>query len=144
MHTLFNLYSFTLSKAHNSAITWPCYVRSRSRARDCFGGSTDIVAVPNSPAVKMQKDKIRLQPNPYEKANYLSRISFHWVSDFMALGSKGQVQPQDMLDILETERSNKLFQTLDHRWRQELSRWVNVRVMAGNGYTPSGSSLDVW
>ena len=69
-----------------------------------------------------EEEKLRLRPNPLSTANPLSQVSFHWVNDFMVRGSKGQVEPQDMFEVLDQNRSDRLFRELEAKWKSE-SRW---------------------
>ena len=64
-----------------------------------------------------------VQPaNPLATANFFSRLTFHWVQRFMIRSSQEQVQPKDMLRIMEEERSHRLFEDLDLAWTRERKR----------------------
>ena len=72
-------------------------------------------------------------------ANVFSQLSFWWISGFMARGNEGsRLGQEDMLEVLDDEKSETLFRNLDREWKAEQARYQD-----GHGRTSDGRT-DGW
>ncbi|XP_049951743.1 ATP-binding cassette sub-family C member 4-like isoform X1 [Schistocerca serialis cubense] len=69
----------------------------------------------------MDASKRRANPNPRVAANPLSVLTFWWMKDLFVLGSKKDLEVDDLYDTLDGDFSEDLGQKLEENWRKELA-----------------------
>ncbi|XP_041372536.1 ATP-binding cassette sub-family C member 4-like [Gigantopelta aegis] len=63
------------------------------------------------------------KPCPYDKANWLSRISFWWLTPLFISGFKRPLTSSDIYDVSREDKSAQLEKILERTWKQELRRY---------------------
>ena len=58
--------------------------------------------------------------NPRADANYFSRFSFWWIHELFAVGLKRQVTEDDLYEVLEEHKSEKIHNRFSQLWADEL------------------------
>lgn len=61
-------------------------------------------------------------PNPVERANLCSRLFYCWLNPIFKKGYKKELEVQDLYDVPDEDRSEKLGDRLEKEWRKELSQ----------------------
>ena len=60
----------------------------------------------------MNEKNIKSSPNPYEKANIFSKITFSFISPLLSLGKKRPLKDEDLFDLVESDESKYLAEKL--------------------------------
>jgi ATP-binding cassette subfamily C (CFTR/MRP) protein 1 len=64
--------------------------------------------------------KSERQKTPYQKANFLSRMAFHWVQPIASKGKAGKLTEDDLM-LAESEESNFCYDQFIKNWNKELN-----------------------
>ena len=62
------------------------------------------------------------KPNPYESANFFSRIFIFFISPLLKLGKKRPLEDEDLPDTCKEEESILLSTKLENEWNKELKK----------------------
>lgn len=71
--------------------------------------------------IKYERLKIDKE-NPVSSANFLSIISFWWMNSILQLGSKRQIENDDLFHVLHTDKTRVVTDSLRNTWNQGLKR----------------------
>ncbi|XP_076312434.1 ATP-binding cassette sub-family C member 4-like isoform X1 [Tachypleus tridentatus] len=61
-------------------------------------------------------------PNPFENANFLSRILFWWVIPFFLKGSNKELEEEDLYNNCDSDSSERLGDILQREWNKEIGK----------------------
>lgn len=64
----------------------------------------------------------QLPPNPYERANPLSKLLFFWVFPLFSKGYNKDLEEQDLYAVLKQDETSKIGDSLERAWNVELER----------------------
>ena len=64
--------------------------------------------------------KSERQKTPYQKANFLSRMSFHWIQPVASKGKAGKLTEDDLM-LAESEEANFCYNQFIKNWNKELN-----------------------
>ncbi|XP_046581519.1 ATP-binding cassette sub-family C member 4-like isoform X2 [Haliotis rubra] len=64
----------------------------------------------------------RRKPCPYDKANWLSRMTFWWISGLFRNGYKKDLDISDMYDVCQEDESSQVVRTLERCWKDEIQK----------------------
>ncbi|XP_039258783.2 ATP-binding cassette sub-family C member 4-like isoform X1 [Styela clava] len=64
----------------------------------------------------------KLRPNPMYRANIFSYLSYWWLNDFFAEGSKRALQESDMFELDASNMSVGITSDLERNWEKEIQR----------------------
>ncbi|XP_063700314.1 ATP-binding cassette sub-family C member 4-like [Culicoides brevitarsis] len=70
----------------------------------------------------METTQKPLKPNPREKANFLSLLTFWWTIDFFKLGYRKVIEFGDLFKPLQCDHSEVLGNRLEHEWFKEVQK----------------------
>ncbi len=68
--------------------------------------------------------KSERQKTPYQKANFLSRMSFYWMQPVASKGKAGKLTEDDLM-LAESEESNFCYNQFVKNWSKELNEEKN-------------------
>ena len=71
----------------------------------------------NKPAVSSRPTA----PHPYDSANWLSRVTLHWINSVLRLGSGKPLEKEDIFPVREADGMNQLVQKLEIEWQREVN-----------------------
>ena len=72
---------------------------------------------------RKREASMKPEPNPKQKAGFLSLLSFWWMEGIMRKGNQTTLTDHDLPSITDAERSKELVEKLEHDWREEVGRW---------------------
>lgn len=88
-------------------------------------GKDDNHKVESGEMKKMEDDqsasKSERQKTPYQKANFLSRMAFHWMQPVASKGKAGKLTEDDLM-LAESEESNFCYDQFIKNWNKELTK----------------------
>ncbi|XP_077965941.1 ATP-binding cassette sub-family C member 4-like isoform X2 [Styela clava] len=64
----------------------------------------------------------KLRPNPMSRANIFSYLSYWWLNDLFAEGSKRVLQESDMFELDASNMSAEITRDLERNWEKEIQR----------------------
>ncbi|XP_039260712.2 ATP-binding cassette sub-family C member 4-like isoform X1 [Styela clava] len=70
----------------------------------------------------------KLRPNPMAQANIFSMLSYWWLNDFFAAGSKRPLQDSDMLELDASNTSSEITKKLERNWNKEVERYKHTKT----------------
>ncbi|XP_054723461.1 ATP-binding cassette sub-family C member 4-like isoform X2 [Uloborus diversus] len=70
----------------------------------------------------MEFEKRAENPNPWTKANFVSRIFFWWLTPLFLKGTKGNLKLTDIYDSPDVDSSEKIGETMQKEWEKELKK----------------------
>ncbi|XP_041788072.1 ATP-binding cassette sub-family C member 4-like [Anopheles merus] len=68
----------------------------------------------------MEATRVRLSPNPRQKANFLSVLTFWWTVDMFRKGYNQTFDISDLYTPLEEDRADRLGNRLERQWHRQL------------------------
>jgi len=60
------------------------------------------------------------RPHPYSSANWLSRLTVHWMSNVLQLGSKRPLEKKDIFSVRTEDSMDQLVDKLESEWKEEI------------------------
>nr|XP_040221376.2 ATP-binding cassette sub-family C member 4-like isoform X1 [Anopheles coluzzii]XP_040221377.2 ATP-binding cassette sub-family C member 4-like isoform X1 [Anopheles coluzzii] len=70
----------------------------------------------------MEATRVRLSPNPRQKANFLSVLTFWWTVDMFRKGYNQTFDISDLYTPLEEDRADRLGNRLERQWHRQLEQ----------------------
>ncbi|KAG8186529.1 hypothetical protein JTE90_023957 [Oedothorax gibbosus] len=70
----------------------------------------------------MDFEKTKINPNPWTKASFPSRLFFWWLLPFFMKGRKGNLKVDDIYDCPSVDSSGELGERLQKEWEKELKK----------------------
>ena len=71
-----------------------------------------------------KKDSVRSSDiacsHPYNSANWLSRLTVHWMSNVLQLGSKRPLEKKDLFSVRTEDSMEQLVDKLESEWKKEI------------------------
>jgi len=58
--------------------------------------------------------------HPYSSANWLSRLTVHWMSNVLQLGSKRPLEKKDVFSVRTEDSMEQLVDKLESEWKKEI------------------------
>ena len=58
--------------------------------------------------------------HPYNSANWLSRLTVHWMSNVLQLGSKRPLEKKDLFSVRTEDSMEQLVDKLESEWKKEI------------------------
>ena len=74
----------------------------------------------------------KTKQNPKKSANIFSILSFWWVGELLAIGSKRPLENEDLFPLLDEDKTRTATEKLQCTWSKESTRRVRGKI--GNGF----------
>ena len=93
------------------------------------------------------------RPSPYTTASFLSRLTWNWLNEILALGSKKTLEEEDMYEILEEEKAGKRMEEIqqiceevkqEQKSKQEAAAQANANVNGTPAPTKTSTHINLW
>jgi ATP-binding cassette subfamily C (CFTR/MRP) protein 1 len=68
------------------------------------------------------------KPCPEAKANFFSRLTYHWLNGFIWLGYKHPLEQQDLYDLVEHNQADYLVNQFESLWQSAQTNGQPVRL----------------
>ncbi|KAJ3206137.1 hypothetical protein HDU67_008363 [Dinochytrium kinnereticum] len=93
-------------------------------------GKPDLAQCKTLPAPLPREDVLDAGPSPYDRASFLSRITFSWINPLILQGWRAPLEQRDLYRINAASTASSLVEKLQAAWNAELSRLPSSKSTA--------------